>query len=428
MAHIACFIQHYHTPDCPTAARPYSLIRHLARRHQVTLVTSDAWRKRRLTSDFDWVPSSVRLVELPVPYGNRMGTARRFVAFASYAARALAAGMSGPAPDVVFGTSTPLSTGVVAALVARWHGVPWVFEVRDLWPDFPIQAGAVSSRWAKAGLYALERTLYRDAAHVIGLSPDMTSHIQQFIPAHRTSTVLYGTDHDLADQVDPKTTQTLRQTILERTSAAPEKQAPSGRFAQDETPGSPDAPPFVVVYAGSYGRANAIPSLLEAARRLQDHPHIRFAFSGDGYHAADVHAAAREVATVCSLPPLPHPTALALFAAADVSLVSFADLPVLATNSPGKLFDSLTMGTPVVVTHDGWYARWVHDRGCGWSLPPDNPGAWVDILQRLSRHPGEVHVASHRAYDVARQELSRHAAVQQIEEVIAEAVAPARSD
>lgn len=411
MAHVVCFIQHYHTPDCPTSARPYSLIQHLARRHVVTLIASNAWRKRRLTSDFEWVPSSVRLLELPVAYGNRMGTTRRFLAFASYAARAVAAGLPGPAPDVVFGTSTPLSTGVVAALVARWHGVPWVFEVRDLWPDFPIQAGAVSSTWAKAGLYRLERALYRDAAHVIGLSPDMTEHIKTFVPASCTSTVLYGTDQDLAAEVEPIAIRSLRKQILNNTSPPP---APTHHTHTSETP------TFVVLYAGSYGRANAIPSLIETARLLQRQTHIRFVFSGDGYHAADVRTAARNLATVYSLPPLPHSAALTLFAAADLSIVSFANLPVLATNSPGKLFDSLTMGTPAIVTHNGWYARWVNKHHCGWSVPPENPAACADMIQRLSLCRNDVQTAGQNARHVARHELSRLAAVQHIESIISQ--------
>jgi glycosyltransferase involved in cell wall biosynthesis len=388
VAHIACFIQHYHTPDCPTAARPYSLIQHLARRHEVTLITSDAWRKRRRTSDFDWVPSSVRLVELPVPYGNRMGTARRFVAFASYAARALRAGLSVPTPDVVFGTSTPLSTGVVAALVARWHGVPWVFEVRDLWPDFPIQMGAISSPLVQQALYRLERWMYRDAAHVVALSPDMARHVRRVPNAAPVSMNPYGTDLALVDRVPTAAETRLR-----------------ARYDLAET--------RVVVYAGSFGRANAIPTLLEAAQRFHGQASaprdVRFVFAGDGYHRSAIETASQQCATIRLLPPLPRREALTLFRLAAISVVSFLDRPVLAANAPGKLCDSLAAGTPIVVTNPGWTRDLVEQYRCGWYVPPESPDHLARCIETVMAQPAALRVRSDNAQGLARRQFDRAA-------------------
>ena len=410
MAHVVCLIQHYHTPDCSTSARPYSLIRHLARHHDVTLIASDAWRSRRLRHNFEWVPGAVRLIELQVPYGNRMGPLRRLSSFASYAAKSVLSGLRTPRPDVIFATSTPLTTPVVAAILSRWHGAPWVFEVRDLWPNFPIQMGAIPSTWTQNALYGLERFLYRDAAHVIGLSPDMTDHIRQFVPASNASTVLYGSDQEIAASISPQQIEGYRTKILRETGSRAEKPYPSTSAA-----------PLVVAYAGSYGRANAIPTLIDTANLLRDEPDVRFVFTGDGYHAPAVQAASRSLPSVHCLPPLAHPEALALFAASDLSVVSFADRPVLSTNSPGKLFDSLTMGTPVIVTNPGWTAAWVKENRCGWAVPPESAQACAEQIRSLLHRRHHLQQAATNAADVASRMLSREQAVRDINSVVSSA-------
>ncbi|NBC86963.1 MAG: glycosyltransferase [Bacteroidetes bacterium] len=394
---ILAFIHHYHTPDCATAARPYSLIRRLSERHDVTLITTDAWRARRKSWRFEWVPPNVNLVEYQLPYRNEMGTARRLLAFAGFAGRSLFDALRADRPDVVFASSTPLSTGVAGALAARWHGVPWVFEVRDLWPDFPIQMGAVPSPTLQRMLYGLERWLYRDADHIIGLSPDMSDHIREHAPDTPVSTVLYGSDFDLVDSLNRSDVQSLR--------------AAAG-----------DQNELIVLYAGSFGRANAIPTLIQTARHLEDRSGIQFVFTGEGYHAPTVEKAAAEVPSITHLPPLPHHQALALFSAADVSIVSFADRPVLATNSPGKLFDSLAVGTPVVVTNPGWTARMVEEEGCGWAVPAEKPHALADMLFTLRDSPGIREDAARKAAAMARRSFRRCMATAAIEDILMDGI------
>jgi glycosyltransferase involved in cell wall biosynthesis len=393
--HVLAFIHHYHTPDCATAARPYSLIRRLARDHTVTLVTSNAWRRRRRSHRLPWVPPSVRLIEHAVEYDNAMGTGRRLQAFASYAARALASGLRVSSPDVIFATSTPLTTPAAAMLVARWHNVPWVFEVRDLWPDFPIQMGAVPWRSLHAPLRRLERMLYRSADHVIGLSPDMTAHVEALAPSTPASTVLYGTDLSLVDAVPNKAVDRVRAAL-----------APNGEH--------------IVLYAGTFGRANAIPSLIKTARLLRDRRDVRMVFAGDGFHAGRVRDAARRLPGVRYCPAQPLPATLALFQAADLSICSFIDRPVLGANAPGKLFDSLATGTPVITTNPGWAARLLRREQCGWSVPPESPSALRDMICDVIDRPSALDAAGRAAESYARAHLQREAAVDRINRVITE--------
>jgi len=394
--HVVLFLQHYHTPDCPTAARPFSLVRRLARTHDVTLVTSSAWRERRLTSHFDWVPPPVRLIEIEVPYRNAMSVFERGRSFARYALSAIIHGLRFRRPDVVVGSSTPLSAAAVAAVVARWHRVPWIFEVRDLWPDFPIQMGAVPSPTAQRVLRWTERALYRSAEHVLALSPDMASHVRQQAPDTPVSTVLYGTDFDLLDAIEDREVERLRADI-------------GGEH--------------IVLYAGSFGRANAIPTLLDTARRLCDRSGIRFVFAGGGFHTPDVRAAARSCTNVHHIGPLPYPDVLTLFRAADLSVVSFADRPVLATNSPGKFFDSLAAGTPVIVTQPGWTSDVVETHRCGWAVPSENPDALARLIAQILDAPDHLVEAGRSGAALARETYDRQRAADHITTVIEQVAA-----
>jgi glycosyltransferase involved in cell wall biosynthesis len=378
---ITVFFQHYHTPDCSTAARPYALVERLAREHEVTVITTDAWRTRRVTHEFDWVPHDADFVELSVPYDNAMASGRRLRSFLQYAAQASAHALVRAKPDLIIGSSTPLTAAAAAGGVAQTRGVPWIFEVRDLWPDFPIQMGAVSSPIARRLLYGLEHLLYRSADHVVTASPDMTRHVQTVLPPDRVSTLSYGTDFELHARANTRKDVDLRREL-----------------------GLPDAP--IVLYAGSFGRANDIPTLLAAAQRLGDRDAV-FVFAGNGYHAPAVDEAARKCSNVVRLPPQPYPRMLRIFRCAEVSVVSFIDLPVLGTNGPSKFYDSLGAGTPVVVTGNGWTRRFVEKQKCGWAAPAEAPGRLAETIAGILDRPEALHEAGRRARDAARTHFDR---------------------
>mgnify|MGYP001396202675 CR=1 FL=1 len=386
--HVAVFYQHYHTPDCPTAARPYALVQALAARHRVTLIATDAWRPQRITHDFAWIPPGVEAHWLGVPYANAMGPGRRLRSYLQYALCALLQSRRVDRPDVVFGSSTPLTAALAAALAARRWGVPWVFEVRDLWPDFPIEMGAVQSPRLQHLLYEIERWLYRSAARIVTASPDQTAHVHaQVARPEKVSTVEYGTELDLVAAIREENLDALRARL-----------APNGQR--------------IVLYAGSFGRANAIPTLVDTAARLESRADVCFVFAGDGFYAPLLRRAAERLPNVRLLPPQPRRRALALFCLADLTLVPFIDLPVLATNGPSKLYDSLAAGTPVVVTNPGWTKRLVETHGCGWFVPAACPDRLAACIATLADAPDRLQRAGARAAAHARRrfDLAAHMA------------------
>ena len=392
--HIAIFNQHHHNPDCPATCRHYTFLEYLAKRHKVSLLASSAWKDLRITDRYSWVPAGVDLYEQEVPYSNSMGVRQRLVSYGGFAAYSLAKGLSIPKPDVIWGVSTPLSTPWMAARVARMRNVPWVFEVQDLWPSFPIEMGAVKREWLKRRLYRLEKNLYQNASHIITLSPDMEDYVAaQGIARDKITTILNGTDLDLVEAATAAQVEAVRQQY--------------GLQGKQ-----------VVLYAGTYGRANDIPALMQAAEALADRPDIMFVLTGGGYYEQELHLLAKRLPNLRLLPPQPRPEVFKLFKLAALSLITFKDLPVLASNSPAKLYDSLACGTPVIVTNPGWTKSFVEQYNCGWYSPAGQPAALAETIRRVLAIPEELRAAGVRGAAVAKEQFDRQQLARQVEEIL----------
>jgi glycosyltransferase involved in cell wall biosynthesis len=394
--HIAVFSQYHTSPDCPATSRHYTLLAEIAKHHRVTLLTTPAWRSQQLTQEFVWVPPGVELREANIPYTNKMGPARRALAFAQYAAWAVRAGRQLDRPDVVWGISTPLTAAWAAARVARYWRVPWVFEVQDLWPSFPVAMGAVPTALARQQLFALEKRLYDSAAHIVPLSPDMSHYVmEQGIPAAKITTLLNGTDLDLAARATPAAVAALRH--------------------DQELEGQK-----VVLYAGTFGRANDIPTVVAAAEALvAADPAVTWLFLGHGYYAPLVAAAAeRWPGRIRLVGGQPRHAVFSWFALADVAVVSFLGLPVLDANSPAKLYDALAVGTPVVVTNPGWTKSLVEQHGCGWYTPAGDAPALAERLSAVLANPDALLAAGTRGRALAHVAFDRQLLAEQMRSIL----------
>ncbi|MBH8569910.1 glycosyltransferase family 4 protein [Microvirga sp. STS02] len=394
--HIAVFSQYHTNPDCPATSRHYTLLAHIAKTHRVTLLTTPAWKGQRLTQQFPWVPEGVEICEADVRYDNKMGPARRALAFAQYAGWAVREGLRIDKPDVIWGISTPLTAAWAAAQVARWRRVPWVFEVQDLWPAFPIAMEAVPTALARQQLYQLEKRLYKSARHILPLSPDMARYVTDLgIPAAKVTTVLNGTDLALAARATPAAVAQLRQ-----------EQCLAGKR--------------VVLYAGTFGRANDIPTLVAAAEAMVTaDAETVWLFLGHGFFEPLIAAAAvRWPGRIRLVRGQARHEVFRWFALADVSVVSFLGLPVLDANSPAKLYDSLAVGTPVVVTNAGWTKALVEQHACGWYAPAGDASALAAQLQQLLRQPEMLARAGENGRALAACEFDRQRMAAQVQRIL----------
>lgn len=392
--HILCIYQHYANFDCANSGRLFTFLRHLGKQHKVTLVTGNAWEDQKITDLFPWVPDNVDYVPIHAPYSNKMSSLQRLNAYARFPALALMAGRK-VTPDIIYGISTPLMTGWASAKLASYHDIPWVFEIRDIWPEFPVQMGAVKNALARRMLYKMERDLYHDASHIVTVSPDMTDHVRAHdIDETKVSTLLQGTNVDFAD------------------AAMSSEPDPDFNFGNRKA----------ILYAGTFGRANAIPSVLRAAAMLKDRQDLVFVFTGDGFHRPDIAEQADRDNNVVLLPPVPRHRILKLFRQATVSLVPFSNLPVLATNSPAKFFDSLAVGTPVVVTNPGWTKSFVEDHQCGYYAPVDDTEKLASTILTAAESSDKDSIMALNSIRIARDMFDRDKMAGQLESIFSRLV------
>ncbi len=379
--------QYFMTRAGVGGTRSYEFARRfVARGHEVSMVTAASSPEdvRRDVDGIDVVP--VRAGYSDYVTGTAMSYPRRVAAFGQFAAAAMATVVRMPKPDVIYATSPPLTMAFPAMAAARRHNAPLVFEVRDLWPEAPIQMGALNNPAAQRAARALERLVYRSAAEVIALSPGMRDGI-------------------VAAGVDPaRVTLVPNASDLELFSPEVDGSPARERLGLGER--------FVCSYFGTMGEANDLTPVVEAASLMQERGDdgVAFVLHGDGKRRAELEELARRrgVDNVVFSDPIPDKASVAeLAAASDACMTIYKDVPILATCSPNKLFDTFAAGRPAIVNTDGWLRSLVEDNDAGVFVRPNDPADLADRVAELRDHPELVERYGHNARELAEREFGR---------------------
>jgi len=396
--------QHFSTTRGTTGTRSYDFARLLAERgHRVTVVTGvygpgdvrlrpgEGRVARRRIDGFD-----VRVVN--VRYDNRQSFWRRIAAFLAFMAVATVEVLRIRDADVVFATSTPLTVGIPATVARYVRRVPFVFEVRDIWPDTAVEIGALTHPGLIAAAKILERVCYHAASRVVAISRRMAWHLRHRLArgAGKVRVIPLGTDVALFDRTE----------------------APSGWRASHRLEGK-----FVAVFAGAHGRLNGLRWVLQAAERLKDESSIRFVLIGEGALKPELQSQARRegLENVLFLDPVPKVRLAGVLKACDLGLMTLENLPVFDTACPNKFMDYLAAGLPVLVNFDG-EAGWISEReGCGVVVPPDDPEAMAAAIRALASAPDRAAEMGRRARRLAAERFDRRRLVADLEAVFREA-------
>jgi len=370
-------LNHYASPpDRPAGTRHYEFGRVLAAQgHDVTIFASSfshfSLTEERLAPGermrVEFV-DGVRFVWVrTTPY--QRNDYRRVLNMLSYAAGALAAHRRLARPDVVVGSCVHPAAVVAAWLIGALRGAPFVFEVRDLWPQALIDMGELRERSATARLLrGLERFLYRRARVVISLLPGAIDYIiRSGVPRKKIVYIPNG----IADR---------SALAVPGTDAAA---ALVDRIRQWRAAGY-----LVAGYAGAHGLANGLGVLIEAARVLRDRNvgSIALVFVGAGPEKARCERLARdyELANVAFWPPVPQQAMVSVLGALDVMLFSLRDESVARYGlSSNKLFDYLASGRPVVAACEV-PDNPVSASGGGICVSPASPEGVADALATLA--------------------------------------------
>jgi glycosyltransferase involved in cell wall biosynthesis len=317
-----------------------------------------------------------RVVEFDIPCSNAQGLAARTGAFLRYAQRTarLAIGGSGRGPfDLLLASSTPLTVALPALAAHRLRGLPYVFEIRDPWPELPralseAHLGGSVPAPLLAGMDRLATVACRSAAAVIGLTEGMAeTALARGAGPTRVHVVPNGCDLDLF-----------------------------GPHIAPWRPPEAASWEVLAVYAGAHGRANGLDTAIEAATILRNsgERRTRLLLVGEGSERARLmaEAARRDLRNLTFIDPLPKTSLSGLLSGASIGLHLLAPIPVFAEwTAPNKLMDYLAAGLPVVTNAPGRAARLVEaapdSPACGLAAPPGDAAALADTLAALAADP-----------------------------------------
>lgn len=403
---IIYFHQYFGTPQGSGGTRSYEMARALFEAgHSVTMVCGSADRSATgLNSPFvrgrrRGDANGIDVIEFDLAYSNSDGVLRRSWKFLRFALRSVMIALT-ERYDVAFATSTPLTAGIpgIAAKILRRK--PFVFEVRDLWPELP-KAMGMKNPILLGAMSVLERASYGTADHVVGLAPGIVEGVARTGKSREAITLIpNGCDIDLFEATQP---------------LHPHALFPDRIGAND----------FVAIFAGAHGRANGLDAVVEAAEVLErwGRTDIKLLLIGRGSEKARLQDRANELglSNVIFEDAVPKTAAAALIKGAGAGLQLLANVPAFYEGtSPNKFFDYLSAGRPVIINYPGWLARLVQREGCGVAVPPGDPENLAAALIKLADDPALAEQMGRASAALGAREFSRGELASRLERVLLE--------
>ena len=389
--------QYFKTPAEGGAIRSYYLGKALADKgHEVVMLTS--WKGNKLKQERI---AGMEVIYLPVSYSNHMGFWGRSRAFIEYLRLAEQQLDKLVPADLVYATSTPLTIGLLA-LYVRWrYKIPFIFEVRDLWPDAPIELGFIRNKQLIMGLRKLEKTLYQKAEVVVALSPGIAEGIKKVQPEAKL--------HMAPNMAD---------CSFFKPTSKPEELVERWGLAKK----------FVISYTGAAGVANQLEYLLDAAKAcLEAKLPVQVLIAAEGSQLEALKLQAKELDNVMFLPYGSKEEVREYLAVSDAAYTSFAPKAVLQACSPNKFFDGLAAGKLCIVNTPGWLKDLVEQQGCGFYAPPESPQKFVELLLPYLQDKDLLRQAQQRARHTAEMLFSRRGTASGIVALVEEVAAAQRS-
>lgn len=365
--HILLIHQAFAALDEPGGTRHHEIARYLAQAgHRVTVIASPVSYLTGTASEASSAEEpepNVRVIRTYTYSALHKSFVHRVFSFFSFMVSSFLAGLRVRDVDLVWGTSPPIFQGVTAWLLARLKRVPFLFEIRDLWPAFAVAVGVLTNRPLIAASEWLESFLYRRADQLLVNSPGFLPHIRA---------------------------RGGRAIALVPNGADPHMFAPADDGA-DFRRQHGLADQFIVLYAGAHGMSNDLTVLLDAAHQLRAQPDIAVVLLGDGKEKPALQAYADQLglSTVHFLPSVPKTAMGQALAAADACIAILKPIEMYKTVYPNKVFDYMAAGRPVILAIDGVMREVVVEAGAGIFVPPGDADALAGGIRELAAHPAE---------------------------------------
>ncbi|WP_053826619.1 glycosyltransferase family 4 protein [Lascolabacillus massiliensis] len=385
--------QYFKFPDETGGTRSYDLATSFVKKGiEVVVVTATSDINHKSKKKWKVIERDGLLVNyIYLPYGNHLSYFQRsfvffkFLWFSTFRLLKLKG-------DFVLATSTPLTIGI-PALFKKWFGkTPYIFEVRDVWPEAVIAIGAIRNKMMQKLLYLLERVVYKNASAVVPLSTDMQKSIVNRYPqfTDKSSVVIENISEinrfqNIEDEID-----------LENITGF--------------------KPRFSVLYAGTFGKVNGIDRVIDLAQKtLLIDDKLVYILIGTGAEKENVIQLAKQIGVfsknVFILDPVSKNELPTWYNTTSMGSSFVINIKELWANSANKFFDTLAAGKPILINHEGWQAEIIREYNIGYVLPPIITNKEASEFVKYTLDENHILKQQENALSVAKEKYSLEVAV-----------------
>ncbi len=353
---ILVFYQYFGTPKGKWSTRIYELTRRwVAKGHQVTVVTSpyeksDIRASKRIERQ---TIEGINLVIINYPDSNRFSKFKRIKNFILFSLYSIYYAFKLPA-DITIASSGPITIGLPVVLAQAFKRKPYVFEVRDLWPEGAISLGILTNKMMQRLSFFFESLCYKKSRLVVGCSKGMTDDINKRFPKVKTDIIPNASDVHL--------------------------------FQQNNAEVKKHSLPYFI-YTGSLGVMDDVDLIIEGifALKKQGMENFFVEIIGDGTERAFLEKKVKELGlnNVHFRGLMPKMEVVSYLKGAKAAFVCFKPIKVLNTVSPNKMFDAFAAGVPIIQNTDGWIHDYIQQCNCGINVSPTNPESIANAMSSI---------------------------------------------
>jgi len=291
--------------------------------------------------------------------------------------------------DIIVVTSPPLFVGITAYVLSLAKRIPFVFEIRDLWPESAIDTGVLKNKWIIRMAYWFEAFIYQKAHLINVLTPAFRDTLVQkkSVPADKIVMIPNAADFSLSAQL---------MQDFDVTSFR----------ASEDLQGK-----FVITYVGAHGVANHLIQVIDAATAIKDkYPEVLFLLIGEGMEKPMLKAEAekRGLNNVRFINSVPKSDVFKYILASEMGASVLKKVDTFKTVYSNKTFDYMSCKKPILMLIDGVSRALVEEANAGMYVEPENTPAFVSAIERYLSQPDLLKEHGENGYSYAWDNFDRH--------------------
>lgn len=381
--------QYFQTNKSAGGTRSYEFSKHLAKKgYEVSIITGNEVVDEA-------IDENIKIYSTKTKYSNKMGFVKRITSFFDYIYKSINIGIKIKDIDVVFATSTPLTIGIPGYILSKVKKAKFIFEVRDVWPDVPIELGFIKNKLVIHLLKNFEKFIYKKADQIITLSPGMYDNL-----------VRKGVDESKLSMITNLSNIYLYENIKNIESIKSEIGLNNDKFT--------------CIHPGAMGFVNGLDYVLDVAKEtIKVDKDIEFILIGEGKEKEHLieRKEKENLYNVKILDSLPKEKVVRLIKSSDIGIMCVRDYKILEDNSANKFFDFLAAGLPIMINYGGWQKKALESNECGYSCKYSNPIEMAKKILYLKQNREELSKMKINSTNLAKCEYSTDRCLQKLDEV-----------